>query len=122
MCFLKLIWIIYLRFFGLNITVATTAKTKEEALYLLKKLNFPIKNNMARKSLTRRNEKTKLSFYIRKRQDLLAISNNEESSFEDRLNAQVKLSNAKRWLSSRYRNRCQLTGRPKGKFKKVWNV
>jgi large subunit ribosomal protein L5 len=29
--------------FGLNVTVATTAKTKEEALYLLKKLNFPIK-------------------------------------------------------------------------------
>ncbi len=29
--------------FGMNITVVTTAKTKEEALYLLKKLNFPIK-------------------------------------------------------------------------------
>jgi large subunit ribosomal protein L5 len=29
--------------FGLNVTIATTAKTKEEALYLLKKLNFPIK-------------------------------------------------------------------------------
>jgi large subunit ribosomal protein L5 len=31
------------KIFGLNITIATTAKTKEEALYLLKKLNFPIK-------------------------------------------------------------------------------
>jgi len=31
------------KLFGLNITVATTAKTKEEALYLLKKINFPIK-------------------------------------------------------------------------------
>lgn len=31
------------KIFGLNITVATTAKTKEEALFLLKKLNFPIK-------------------------------------------------------------------------------
>ena len=29
--------------FGLNITIATTAKDKKEALYLLKKLNFPIK-------------------------------------------------------------------------------
>lgn len=29
--------------FGVNITVASTAKTKEEALFLLKKLNFPIK-------------------------------------------------------------------------------
>ena len=31
------------KIFGLNITITTTAKTKEEALYLLKKLNFPIK-------------------------------------------------------------------------------
>ncbi|MBU6141321.1 MAG: 50S ribosomal protein L5 [Proteobacteria bacterium] len=31
------------KIFGLNITIATTAKTKEEALYLLKKINFPIK-------------------------------------------------------------------------------
>lgn len=29
--------------FGMNINVASTAKTKEEALFLLKKLNFPIK-------------------------------------------------------------------------------
>jgi large subunit ribosomal protein L5 len=31
------------KIFGLNITVVSTAKTKEEALYLLKKINFPIK-------------------------------------------------------------------------------
>lgn len=31
------------KIFGLNVTIATTAKSKEEALYLLKKLNFPIK-------------------------------------------------------------------------------
>ena len=31
------------KIFGMNITIATTAKTKEEALYLLKKLNLPIK-------------------------------------------------------------------------------
>ncbi len=32
-----------LKIFGLNVTIATTAKTKEEALYLLKKINLPIK-------------------------------------------------------------------------------
>jgi large subunit ribosomal protein L5 len=32
-----------LKVFGMNINIATTAKTKEEALYLLKKINFPIK-------------------------------------------------------------------------------
>lgn len=31
------------KIFGMNITIATTAKTKEEALYLLKKINLPIK-------------------------------------------------------------------------------
>ena len=29
--------------FGMNITIVTNAKSKEEALFLLKKLNFPIK-------------------------------------------------------------------------------
>jgi large subunit ribosomal protein L5 len=32
-----------LRIFGMNITVVTNAKSKEEALFLLKKINFPIK-------------------------------------------------------------------------------
>ncbi len=32
-----------LKVFGMNITIATNAKTKEESLYLLKKLNLPIK-------------------------------------------------------------------------------
>jgi len=31
------------KIFGMNITISTTAKNKEEALYLLKKLNLPIK-------------------------------------------------------------------------------
>jgi len=31
------------KIFGMNITIATTAKKKEEVLFLLKKLNFPIK-------------------------------------------------------------------------------
>lgn len=31
------------KIFGMNITIATTAKTKGESLFLLKKINFPIK-------------------------------------------------------------------------------
>ena len=31
------------KIFGMNITIASNAKTKEEALFLLKKINFPIK-------------------------------------------------------------------------------
>ncbi len=32
-----------LKIFGMNITIATSAKTSEESIYLLKKLNLPIK-------------------------------------------------------------------------------
>lgn len=32
-----------MKIFGMNISIVTTAKNKEEALYLLKKLNLPIK-------------------------------------------------------------------------------
>ena len=32
-----------MKIFGMNITIVTTAKTKDESLYLLKKLNLPIK-------------------------------------------------------------------------------
>ncbi len=32
-----------LKVFGMNITISTNAKTKEESLYLLKKINLPIK-------------------------------------------------------------------------------
>lgn len=32
-----------LKVFGINITIATNAKTKEESLYLLRKINLPIK-------------------------------------------------------------------------------
>ena len=32
-----------LKVFGMNITIVTDAKTKEESIYLLKKLNLPIK-------------------------------------------------------------------------------
>ena len=32
-----------LKIFGMNVTVVTNAKSKEEALFLLKKINFPIK-------------------------------------------------------------------------------
>jgi large subunit ribosomal protein L5 len=32
-----------LKIFGMNITIVTNAKSKEETLFLLKKINFPIK-------------------------------------------------------------------------------
>lgn len=76
---------------------------------------------MAKKSLTRRNERRKKlsSLQQQKRQSLLSVLKDKNSSFEDKLNAQIKLSQMPRDGSpSRYRNRCQLTGRPKGNLRK----
>lgn len=49
----------------------------------------------------------------------MAISDNAELSFEERLNAQTKLSQMPRDGSvSRQRRRCALTGRPRGNLRK----
>ncbi len=76
---------------------------------------------MAKKSLIRRNQKRKDLFQIKKskRDQLLDLTKNAELSFEERLIAQIKLSEMPRDASrSRIRNRCSLTGRPRGNFRK----
>lgn len=76
---------------------------------------------MAKKSLIRRNHKREklASLHKAKRENLTATLKDESASFEDRLNAQIKLSQMPRDGSrSRYRNRCGLTGRPRGNLRK----
>ncbi len=76
---------------------------------------------MAKKSLIRRNQKRKDLFQIKKskRDQLVDLTKNAELSFEERLIAQIKLSKMPRDASkSRIRNRCSLTGRPRGNFRK----
>lgn len=76
---------------------------------------------MAKKSLTLRNEKRqKLSkLHREKRRKLIATLKDQEGSFEDRLEAQIKISQMPRDGSrSRQRNRCGLTGRPRGNLRK----
>lgn len=76
---------------------------------------------MAKRSLIRRNDKrSKLSLsYSLKRKALLLTMKDLSSSFEDRLFAQLKLSNMPKDSSPvRYRNRCSLTGRPRGNLRK----
>jgi small subunit ribosomal protein S14 len=54
-----------------------------------------------------------------KRAALKAIVMNRELSFEERLQAQIKLSAMPRnGASSRHRNRCELTGRARGTYRK----
>jgi small subunit ribosomal protein S14 len=76
---------------------------------------------MAKQSLTRRNQKREklISMHKTKREDLVSVLKDESASFEDRLNAQIKLAQMPRDGSrSRYRNRCALTGRPRGNLRK----
>lgn len=76
---------------------------------------------MAKKSLVTRNENRKklTSLHRVKRQKIIAICKDESASFEDRLAAQIQLSQMPRDGSRvRVRNRCALSGRPRGNLRK----
>ncbi len=76
---------------------------------------------MAKKSMIAREAKrTKLvGKFEAKRKALKAVLNDPEASFEDKEDASIKLQKLPRDSSpSRGRNRCQLTGRPHGVYRK----
>lgn len=76
---------------------------------------------MAKKSHIRRNDKRKNLSILQKdkRATLSAAADDQALPFEERLVAQIKLSEMPRDGSpSRYRNRCALSGRPRGNFRK----
>lgn len=57
--------------------------------------------------------------YAAKRAELLAIINNAKLSDEERMDARMKFQQLPRNASPvRQRNRCELTGRPRGYFRK----
>ena len=72
-------------------------------------------------SINKNNKSLKLSnkFY-KKRKDLKKIIMNKNLTLEERFKAQQKLSNLPRnSAKSRVRNRCQITGRPHGVYRKL---
>jgi small subunit ribosomal protein S14 len=76
---------------------------------------------MAKKSLVQRNEKRKemSQLHRAKRLKVIAATKDKSLPFEDRLAAQIKLSEMPRNGSrTRCRNRCSLTGRPRGNLRK----
>lgn len=76
---------------------------------------------MAKKSMIAREKKRNgiVNKYAAKRRALKAIIKNPKASFEDKENAQIKLQKLPRdSSSSRLRNRCSLTGRPHGYYRK----
>ena len=76
---------------------------------------------MAKLSLINRDEKRRnmVKKYAKKREALEAIINNSKVSDEDRYAARLKLQQLPRNANpTRLRNRCALTGRPRGFFRK----
>lgn len=76
---------------------------------------------MAKLSLINREDKRRklVARFSKKRDALLAVINDEGQSDVARYEARLKLQQLPRNASpSRLRNRCQLTGRPRGVFRK----
>ena len=70
-----------------------------------------IQKNLFRKKLIQK--------YKTKRADLKSKIKNKELSLEDRISYQNKLNDLPRNGSSiRHRNRCEITGRPRGNYRK----
>ncbi|MBK6631139.1 MAG: 30S ribosomal protein S14 [Betaproteobacteria bacterium] len=71
-----------------------------------------LKNREAKRAKT-------VAKYAAKRAELLAIINNFKLSDEERMDARLKYQQLPRNASPvRQRNRCELTGRPRGYFRK----
>ena len=72
-------------------------------------------------SINKNNRRIKLSDkYYKKRQSLKKIIMNKKLTLEDRFKAQQKLSKLPRnSAKTRVRNRCQITGRPHGVYRKL---
>ena len=72
-------------------------------------------------SINKNNKRIKLSEkFKKKRSELKKIIMNKKLPLEERFKAQQKLSNLPRNSSkTRIRNRCQITGRPHGVYRKL---
>jgi small subunit ribosomal protein S14 len=76
---------------------------------------------MAKTCLIEREQKRRdtVKKYAAKRAELTAVVNDQKASAEDRRDARLKLQSLPRNSSPvRLRNRCALTGRPRGVFSK----
>src|ERR1700741_5363348 len=77
---------------------------------------------MAKKSAVNRNERVKklVKQHLAKRIALKAIANDDSKPLEERFDARLKLAELPRNSSPvRIRNRCEVTGRPRGYYRKL---
>ena len=117
---------------GMDITLVTTGKDKKTTFALLEAMNFPFSKkikkkginwgNMAKTSMIQRNlKRIKLvKKFLKKRESLKKIIKNKKLPLEERFAAQLKLAKIPRNSSKvRIRNRCEITGRPHGVYRKL---
>ena len=77
---------------------------------------------MAKKSLVQRNLKRRRmnNSYAKKRMALMAIAKDKSKPNEERFNARLKMAELPRnSAASRIRNRCAITGRSRGYYRKL---
>ncbi|MBA5777924.1 30S ribosomal protein S14 [Stappia sp. F7233] len=77
---------------------------------------------MAKKSAIEKNKRRErlVKKYAEKRAALKAMAKDESLSLEERFNARLKLASLPRNSSAvRVRNRCEVTGRPRGFYRKL---
>ena len=77
---------------------------------------------MAKKSAVNRNNKRKalVDKYAAKRAELKEVALNEDLPLEERFAARLKLADLPRnSAANRVRNRCEVTGRPRGYYRKL---
>ena len=110
---------------GMNISITTTAKTDDEAQGVALRVPFPVQElgraAMSKLALINRNEKRKklVAKFAKKRDALQAIIDDPKASDETRYEARLKIQALPRNANkTRMRNRCALTGRPRGVYSK----
>ena len=117
---------------GMDITLVTTGKDEKTTFALLEAMNFPfIKKiekkginwgDMAKTSAIQRNLKRirLVKKFLKKRESLKKIIKNKKLPLEERFAAQLKLAKIPRNSAKvRIRNRCEITGRPHGVYRKL---
>ena len=117
---------------GMDITIVTSGNHKKLILALLEDMNFPfIKSNkekkinwetMAKTSSIQKNlKRIKLvNKFFKKRAELKKIIKNKKLPLDERFKAQLKFAKLPRnSAKTRIRNRCEITGRPHGVYRKL---
>lgn len=111
---------------GMDITICTSAGNNKDAQALLAAFRIPFQtwfteNNMAKQSLIQREIRRKrlANKFADRRKTLKLVIMNRSLSIEQRFSAQLKLSELPRnGAVIRQRNRCVITGRPRGIYRK----